>query len=141
MTSNLSNDNLFTIYSEAVKNNDKSPLQAVVNALEENIIKEAIQQVKNSILVVVDMQNDFIDGALGSPEAQAIVKPVAKYIKDFQGRYIYVTKDQHVEDFYNEYIEGQKIPIHCITGKKGSQLEDSIQEALTEKKQKGTFIN
>ena len=49
------------------------------------------------ILIIVDMQNDFIDGALGTKEAKAIVPDVAKKIKDFDGEIIY-TRDTHEEN-------------------------------------------
>ena len=50
------------------------------------------------ILVVVDMQNDFIDGALGTPEAVEIVPRVARKIRDFDGRVI-ATRDTHEENY------------------------------------------
>ena len=50
------------------------------------------------ILIIVDMQNDFIDGALGTKEAKAIVPDVAKKIKDFDGEIIY-TRDTHEENY------------------------------------------
>ena len=54
----------------------------------------------NKVLVVVDMQKDFVDGALGSAEAVAIVSNVVEKIKSFDG-YIFVTYDTHSEDFLN----------------------------------------
>lgn len=68
------------------------------------------------ILVVVDMQNDFITGSLGTPEAQAIVPNVKKKINDAvaNGDYIIYTRDTHDED-YLETNEGKKLPVeHCI---------------------------
>ena len=47
------------------------------------------------VLVIVDMQNDFINGALGTPEAQAIVDNVVKKVNCFDGDAIYITKDTH----------------------------------------------
>ena len=71
------------------------------------------------ILVVVDMQNDFIDGALGTKEAEAIVPKVADKIKGFDGRVI-ATRDTHEEN-YLESQEGRKLPVsHCIRGTKGA---------------------
>ena len=64
------------------------------------------------ILVVVDMQNDFVDGALGTKEAQNIVKNVAEKIKSYDD--IFVTYDTHFEN-YTETAEGRKLPVpHCI---------------------------
>ena len=78
-------------------------------------------------LVVVDMQNDFIDGALGTPEAQAIVPKVIEKIKNFKGAVVY-TRDTHDED-YLETLEGQKLPVeHCIELTEGWQLQKDIQE-------------
>ena len=65
------------------------------------------------VLVVVDMQNDFIDGALGTPEAVEIVPRVVQKIRDFDGRVI-ATRDTHEKD-YLETQEGKKLPVrHCI---------------------------
>ena len=51
------------------------------------------------ILVVIDMQKDFIDGSLGTAEAQAIVGAVAEKMKSYEKADIYVTRDTHVEDY------------------------------------------
>ena len=85
------------------------------------------------ILIVVDMQKDFVDGALGSKEAVEIVSNVVKRIKNFDGDII-VTYDTHYEN-YMETQEGKNLPVpHCIKGTKGWQLDESVQTAL-EKKQ------
>ena len=69
------------------------------------------------ILVVVDMQNDFIDGALGTKEAVAIVPKVVEKIKGFKGRILY-TRDTHSEK-YLDTQEGRNLPVpHCIKGTK-----------------------
>lgn len=86
-----------------------------------------------SALIVVDMQNDFIDGVLGSEDAQNIVPRVEKVIKEFDGIAIYVTEDLHYEEDYAEYIEGQMIPAHCISQTGGSCLEPTIGAALYKK--------
>jgi len=84
------------------------------------------------ILVVVDMQNDFIDGALGTKEAQAIVDKVVKKIENFDGA-IYVTYDTHFED-YMETNEGKNLPVcHCVRDTKGWQLNDKVKAALDKK--------
>ena len=73
------------------------------------------------ILIIVDMQNDFIDGALGTKEAKAIVPDVAKKIKDFDGEIIY-TRDTHEEN-YLDTQEGRNLPVaHCIRGTKGWEI-------------------
>lgn len=83
------------------------------------------------ILVVVDMQKDFIDGSLGTQEAQAIVKPVLEKMRSYDSSDIYVTRDTHGED-YLETAEGRKLPVvHCVKGTEGWQLHPEI-EALAE---------
>ena len=77
------------------------------------------------ILVVVDMQNDFISGALGSEAAMQIVKPVADRIKEFDGRVIF-TRDTHTDE-YMQTQEGRKLPVpHCIKGTHGWQIDSAI---------------
>ena len=83
-------------------------------------------------LVVVDMQNDFVDGALGTPEARAIIPAAAEKIRDFDGE-LFVTYDTHFED-YPDTAEGKKLPVpHCIYGTPGWELNDEILEAVEEK--------
>ncbi len=83
-------------------------------------------------LIVVDMQKDFVDGALGTAEAQAIVPAAAKKIKDFEGG-IFVTFDTHFEN-YPETSEGRHLPVpHCIKGTEGWLLDKAIAEALLKK--------
>ena len=77
------------------------------------------------ILIVVDMQNDFIDQALGTKEAVGIVENVAGKIKDFDGKVIF-TKDTHQEN-YLETQEGKNLPVeHCIKGSEGWQLSSAL---------------
>ena len=83
------------------------------------------------ILAVIDMQNDFIDGALGTKEAQAIVGTVAEVIKDFDGEVVY-TRDTH-SDNYPDTQEGRKLPVsHCIKGTKGWEICDTLKALQTE---------
>ena len=83
-------------------------------------------------LVVVDMQNDFVDGALGSKEAVAIVPAVVKKIEDFDGE-IFATLDTHYDDYMNT-MEGKKLPVpHCIKGTEGWQLNKDVAAALSKK--------
>lgn len=81
------------------------------------------------ILVVVDMQNDFIDGALGTAEAQAIVPNVVEKIQNFDGDIIW-TKDTHFED-YLDTQEGKKLPVkHCIKDTHGWELNKDVLAVL-----------
>ncbi len=80
------------------------------------------------ILVVVDMQNDFIDGALGTKEAAAIVPKVAERIRKFQGKVLF-TRDTHGEDYLGTQ-EGHRLPIpHCIRGTQGWQIRQELTDA------------
>ena len=91
------------------------------------------------LLVVVDMQNDFIDGALGSPEAVAIVPYVKSLIQGFDGKVLF-TRDTHFEN-YMDTQEGKNLPVpHCIKGTDGWQIRPEL-EALrkTEAIDKITF--
>ncbi|MCI9526557.1 MAG: cysteine hydrolase [Lachnospiraceae bacterium] len=79
------------------------------------------------VLVVVDMQKDFIDGTLGTVEAQAIVQPVIEKMKSYDKNDIYVTRDTH-GDNYLETAEGTKLPVvHCVKGTKGWQLHPEVE--------------
>ena len=84
----------------------------------------------NKLLIVVDMQNDFIDGALGTPEAQSIVPRVTERIRKAvqDGDAILFTRDTHGED-YLDTQEGKRLPVkHCIKGSAGWQLADAVKE-------------
>ncbi|HAP19931.1 cysteine hydrolase [Frisingicoccus caecimuris] len=81
-------------------------------------------------LVVVDMQKDFIDGSLGSAEAQAVLPKVIEKIKNFPGTVVY-TRDTH-EDNYLETLEGKKLPVvHCVRDTEGWKFQDDIQQLVT----------
>ena len=78
-----------------------------------------------NILVVVDMQNDFIDGALGTREAVAIVPAVAERIRGFEGRVIF-TRDTHQAN-YMQTQEGKRLPVpHCIQGTPGWEIRAEL---------------
>lgn len=82
------------------------------------------------VLVVVDMQKDFIDGALGTKEAQAIVPRVVEKIENFDGRVI-ATRDTHGEN-YLQTAEGKKLPVvHCIQGTDGWQLHPDVAALIS----------
>ena len=79
-------------------------------------------------LIVVDMQNDFIDMALGTPEAVAIVPKVKEKIQQYvtNGDEIIFTRDTHFED-YLQTTEGKNLPVeHCIKGTKGWEIADGL---------------
>lgn len=79
-------------------------------------------------LIIVDMQNDFIDGSLGTKEAQAIVPSVAKKIKEYKdaGKQVIFTRDTHPENYLETY-EGKHLPvIHCVKNTVGWQISDKL---------------
>lgn len=85
------------------------------------------------VLIVVDVQNDFVDGALGTKEAVNIIPSVIDEIqKDYDQ--IHVTFDTHQEN-YLETLEGKYLPVkHCINGSEGWKLNAEVQKALENKK-------
>ena len=83
-------------------------------------------------LVVVDIQNDFVDAALGTNEAVGIIPAASQKIKNFGGE-IFVTFDTHFEN-YLETNEGKNLPVkHCIKGTKGWELNPEIAAAISGK--------
>lgn len=79
-------------------------------------------------LIVIDMQNDFIDGSLGTEEAVDIVENVKKKIEEYKnnGDEIIFTRDTHGEDYLNT-SEGKKLPVkHCIKGTNGWKIRDGL---------------
>ena len=102
-------------------------------------MKQGVTNMQN-ILIVVDMQNDFIDGALGTKEAAAIVPKVEEKIRNFEGK-VFFTRDTH-ETYYLETQEGKNLPVpHCIRGTAGWQIREEL-DALrkTEPIDKDSFI-
>ena len=78
-----------------------------------------------NFLIVVDMQNDFIDGALGTAEAQKIVNNVVAKVKSFDGHVLF-TRDTHATD-YMQTQEGKNLPVpHCIVNTDGWQICDAL---------------
>ena len=91
---------------------------------------------KQKVLIVVDMQNDFIDGSLGTKEAEAIVPAVREKVEKAAeaGALIFATMDTHGEN-YLETREGRFLPVtHCIKGTDGWQIRPEIRDALGEAK-------
>ena len=89
-------------------------------------------------LIVVDMQNDFTTGSLGSPHAAAIIPNVVEKVKSFEGRVIF-TRDTHGED-YMQTQEGKNLPvIHCIKDTPGWQICDELLPFVETVVDKPTF--
>ena len=82
------------------------------------------------LLIVIDMQNDFIDAALGTKEAEAIVESVKAKIRSFPAENVIATMDTHSGN-YLETQEGTYLPVpHCIKGSEGWQIRPDIAELL-----------
>ena len=93
------------------------------------------------LLIVIDMQNDFIDAALGTPEAVSIVEAVKEKIRSYPPEDVIATMDTHGENYFDTQ-EGQNLPVmHCIRGTDGWRIRADIAELLTEAKiyEKPTF--
>ena len=83
----------------------------------------------NKVLVIVDMQNDFITGALANTEGQKIIPTMVDYIKNFDGNII-ATLDTHYDN-YLETMEGKKLPVpHCIKETEGWKLVPEVADAI-----------
>ena len=81
------------------------------------------------VLIVVDMQNDFVDGVLGSKEAVSMIDTAVETITTFDGKVFY-TQDTHGED-YLDTEEGRHLPVvHCIKGSQGWKIHPKIEKAL-----------
>lgn len=92
-------------------------------------------------LIVVDMQNDFVSGSLGTEEAQAIVGQVAEKIRKYEekGADVIFTRDTH-GDNYLETMEGKKLPVkHCIQGSHGWEIIDELKPYVKAVMDKPTF--
>ena len=89
---------------------------------------------KNRAVVVVDMQNDFVDGSLGSKEAQAIVPKVIEYVDEAskdENTLIFFTQDTHYDEEYLDTQEGKLLPVkHCIVGDPGWKIIDGLQKYI-----------
>lgn len=86
----------------------------------------------DKLLIIVDMQNDFIDGALANPAAQAIVPGIVDFTKNWAGK-VGITLDTHQEN-YLETQEGRNLPVpHCIINTPGHELNGQIAEVINGK--------
>ena len=80
-------------------------------------------------LLVIDMQNDFIDGTLGSAAAEATVPVIRKKIESYirEGYPVVATRDIHPEGYLTD-VEGQRVPRHCIRGEKGAEITSAFSD-------------
>lgn len=91
------------------------------------------------VLLVIDLQNDFIDGALGNKGNDKIVKPIESLVENFDGEVIF-TRDTHDEN-YLESLEGSHLPVkHCIKNSKGWQIKiDTKNHKIIDKPSFGSY--
>ncbi len=88
---------------------------------------------EKSLLIIVDMQNDFIDGSLGFDKARTIIPAITNLISKFQNsnNEIIFTQDTHFKD-YLQTTEGQNLPIiHCIKGTRGHEICDDLKPFIS----------
>lgn len=93
-------------------------------------------------LIVVDMQNDFVTGSLGTKEAQAIVPNVKARIESGEFKQIIYTKDSHYSNYLTSTLEGEKLPIeHCIKHTVGWNIipELQVKDIVVEKNTFGSL--
>jgi len=101
----------------------------------------------SKVLIVVDMQRDFICGALGSPQAQAVVSPIARLTGQYRenGWRIIYTADTHSAAEFEDRLseEGARIPRHCVKGEDGWRIVDELSpdpdEPVVEKESFGSL--
>lgn len=87
---------------------------------------------KKKVLIVIDMQNDFIDGSLKNPDAKKIIPKICEYIEQFDGD-VYATLDTH-NNRYLDTMEGKHLPIeHCIQLTEGWCLNRDILDSIHKK--------
>lgn len=80
------------------------------------------------ILIIVDMQNDFINGSLGSDYAKNVVLPNVEKKLTQHGDYVIFTMDTHFKQSYSDTLEGQKLPVeHCLVGTDGYEIAQSLK--------------
>lgn len=96
----------------------------------------------NKVLIVIDFQNDFVFGALGSPQAEAAIYPIVKKIKEYENYDVYYTIDVHPKS-YGGTVEMDSIPPHCVVETDGCAVVPRVRHMLNEVQakevQKGTF--
>ena len=93
----------------------------------------------DKFLIVVDMQKDFVNGALGTKEAEAIVPAVLEKVKNFEGQVIF-TKDTHFDNYLST-SEGKMLPVeHCIKDTDGWMLIEELEKSII-LKESGLCIN
>jgi nicotinamidase-related amidase len=92
---------------------------------------------KMKYIIVVDMQNDFVTGSLGSEAAQTAAKNIEKYLteyanSDIADTAVIFTKDTHYNNTYSDTVEGKKLPVeHCVFGTEGWKVVEFLDNAVS----------
>lgn len=95
------------------------------------------------VLVIVDMQNDFINGSLGTAEAQSIISNVCNLIKNYadEKTMIVFTQDTHDSNYLNT-LEGKNLPVaHCIYESLGWEINKEVYQSFLDNKEKYSSLN
>ena len=96
---------------------------------------------KLRVLVLIDVQHDFIDGSLANEEAQRVLPNLIKKVEEFDGDAIFLTKDTH-DNNYLQTREGEKLPVeHCIYNSFGWSLPHDLEKIIMRKKEDGMTVN
>lgn len=93
------------------------------------------------IIIIVDMQNDFITGSLGSPEAVEVRNKMIRYLdeQDYKNTKVIFTMDTHYSNYLNTF-EGQKLPVpHCIKDTEGWEIDEKIYNSIPDNKKEIQF--
>lgn len=100
------------------------------------------EKVGKRVLVIVDMQNDFVNGVLGNEMTKAVVPNIVKKLRDHYNDYdaIYLTRDIHFDNYMNT-LEGKKLPVpHCLKDGNGKNIVKEIWDVVKELREKNKFI-
>jgi len=83
------------------------------------------------LLIVVDMQNDFVSGTLGFPEAKSIIPNIQDKIRQYRKNedLVFFTRDIHYSSYYEETREGRNLPVlHCVSNSEGAEIIDELKQ-------------
>ena len=114
------------------------------NEVSENTVDQSAMKTKTSkkILVIVDMQTDFVNGVLGNEETKAVLPKMVKKLRDHYNEYdaIYMTRDIHFDN-YLDTLEGKKLPVpHCMRNGTGKNIVKEIWDVVKELREKRKFV-
>ena len=104
--------------------------------------RKAMSKTGKKVLVIVDVQNDFINGSLGNDMTKAVLPKIVKKLKKYGSTYnsIFLTRDIHYEN-YLDTLEGKKLPInHCLANTKGKDIVKEVWDVLKGLRKEGKFV-